>query len=424
MTYVSRNDYYLIKLASLVTNVDKDILVELYQPLIGSQAAILYLTLLEAKRNEVESHYYQIDKLMRSMQMTSNNLLSARRFLEAVGLLRTYESVQGDIRTYVYVLYAPKSPKSFFDDVLFKGLLIQYVGEKEAKALANKYKLDLNIEDDYKEVSASFVDVFRPDYDDPAFKKNFGNGILGREHGRAKIEFNYDLFFGFIKENSSIDINSIKKRDMKEIERLATLFGLDEKQMAFIVIDQYRSDAEINIDFHSLKNRCEDEIRFTGSYETRKSKVSGDSELAKKIEMMDEVAPAKFLSYLQKNTKPARSDINTIDSLSKNYGFNKGIINVIIDYVLVKNDNILSRNYCESIASTLARNDIHSAVDAMNYLNGIALKNSKTKAKKPSKEEPNEAKKHEEKNESLTDIYDFIDELEVMKNGAKWDEGI
>lgn len=418
MTYVSKNDYYLIKLASLITNVDKDILVELYQPLIGSQAAILYLTLLEAKRNEVESHYYQIDKLMRSMQMTSNDLLSARRLLEAVGLLRTYESVQGDIRTYIYVLYAPKSPKSFFDDVLFKGLLIQYVGEKEAKALANKYKLDLTIEEDYKEVSASFVDVFRPNYDDPAFKKNLGDGIIGREHGRAKIEFNYDLFFGFIKDNSSIDIAPFKKRDMKEIERLATLFGLDEKQMAFIVIDEYRPNDENKIDFRSLKNRCEDEIRFTGSYETSKSKVSGDSVLAKKIEMMDEVAPAKFLSYLQKNTKPARSDINTIDSLSKNYGFNNGIINVIIDYVLVKNDNILSRNYCESIASTLARNDIHTAVDAMNYLNGISLKKNKGKTKKEEKKD-NKPEVKEAPKADLTDIYDFIDELEEMKHGTK-----
>lgn len=418
MTYVSKNDYYEIKLASLVTNVDKDVLVELYQPLVGSQATILYLTLLKEKRNETESHYYQVDKLLRTMQLPASELLSARRLLEAVGLLRTYESIQDDVRTYVYVLYAPKSPKSFFDDVLFKGLLIQYVGEKEAKALANKYKLDLDIAEDYKEISASFVDVFKPDYDDPAFKKDLGNGILGREHGREKIEFNYDLFFSYISENSTIEPSSLKKRDMKEIERLASLFGLDEKQMAFIVIDEYRHDEQNHFDFKSIKNRCEDEIRFSGTIETHKSKISGDSAIAKKVQMMEEVAPAKFLSYLQKNTKPARTDINTIDSLSKNYGFNNGIINVIIDYVLTKNNNILSKNYCESIASTLARNDIHTTVDAMNCLNSIVLKNNKGKSKKiETKESPKAEKKVE-----LNDIYDFIDELEVMKNGKWWNE--
>lgn len=416
MTYVSKNDYYQIKLASLITNVDKDILVELYQPLIGAQATILYLTLLKEKIHEPEQHFYQMDRLLRNMQLAPGELLSARRYLEAVGLLRTYESVQEDLRTYAHVLYAPKSPKSFFDDVLFKGLLIQAVGEREAKSLANKYKLNLTIEDDFKEVSASFVDVFRPDYDDPAFKKDFGNEILGREHGRAKIEFNYDLFFGYIQENSTIKPDALKKRECKEIERLATLFGLDEKQMAFIVIDIFKANEENHIDFSILKNRCEDEIRFSGGIEARKSKVSGDSALARKIEMMDDVAPAKFLSYLQKGTKPAKSDINTIDLLSKNYKFNNGIINVIIDYVLVKNDNILSRNYCESIAATLARNDIRTAVDAMNFLNTISLKKAKGKtAKKVEKVEKEEKKPTVE----IDEIYDFIDELEVMKNGRK-----
>ena len=415
MTYVSKNDYYEIKLASLITNVDKDVLVELYQPLIGAQATILFLTLLKEKRNESEKHFYQVDKLLRTMQIQPSEFLSARRFLEAVGLMRTYEQVQDDVRTYAYVLYAPKSPKSFFDDVLFKGLLIQYVGLDEAKSLANKYKLDISLTDDYKEVSASFVDVYKPDYDDPSFKKDLGNGILGREHGRAKIEFNYDLFFKYVGEKSTLKPDDFKKRDMKEIERLATLFGLDEKQMAGIVVDEYRKDATQHIDFASLKNRCEDEIRFTGVVEAHKSKVSGNSVMAKKIEMMEEVAPAKFLSYLQQGTKPARTDINTIDSLSKNYGFNNGIINVIIDYVLTKNNNILSKNYCESIASTLARNDIHTTVDAMNYLNNIALKSNKP----AKKEKPITKIKSEEKIVQLEEIDDFIDELEVMKHGNK-----
>lgn len=411
MTYVSKNDYYEIRLASLVTNVDKDVLVELYQPLIGSQATILYLTLLKEKRNETEKHFYQIDKLLRTMQINPNEFLSARRFLEAVGLLRTYECVQDDIRTYVYVLYAPKSPKSFFDDVLFKGLLIQYVGEKEAKNLASKYKLDLTITEDFKEVSASFVDVYRPNYDDPAFKKDLGNGILGREHGRAKIYFNYDLFFGYIHDNSSIDINTLKKRDLKEIERLATLFGLNEKGMAFIVIDEYRADEKDHINFESIKNRCEEEIKFSTNYETRKSNVSKDSVLAEKIQLLEEAAPAKFLSYLQKNTKPAKSDINIINSISKDYNFNNGIINVIIDYVLSKNNNILSKNYCESIASTLARSNVKTTVDAMNCLNRINNRNNKKKQEKVViKKEPVVAKKRSvDKNE----LEELMKEIEV-----------
>ena len=201
MVYIAEKDFYEIRFASLITNVDKDSLLELYQPIIGAQATILYLTLLKQKRNADGGTIFKMDQLINTMQLTSSELIDARHYLEAVGLVRTYESKTEDIRCYIYVIYSPKSPKAFFDDVLFKGLLIQSIGEKEAKRLANKYKVNLEIPNDYSEISASFVDVYKIDYDDPSFKKDFGNKIIGRNHGRANINFNYDLFFKYITEN-------------------------------------------------------------------------------------------------------------------------------------------------------------------------------------------------------------------------------
>lgn len=412
--YVSSNDFYEIRLASLITNVDKDSLLELYQPLIGAQATILYLTLLKQNRNAEGGTIFKMEQLLKTMHLSKGELLQARQYLEAVGLIRTYESVAEDVRCYIYVIYSPKSPKAFFDDVLFKGLLIQYVGEKEAKRLANKYKVDLVIPEDYSEISASFVDVYNLDYDDPSFKKDFGNQIIGRDHGRAKIEMNYDLFFGYIQENSGINVSLFKKKDIKEIERLATLFGLNEKQMASIIIDEYIPEGPNHFDFYKIKNKCEDQIRYSKVSNTQKSNVSGNSTIASKIAMMEEVAPAKFLQYLQQGTKPARSDINIINSLSKDYGFGNGIINVIVEYVLYKNNNILSKNYCEKVAASLAREKVVTAVDAMNYLNKMTVKSSKGKQKVA------ELDKTEEVNDdeiSLDEMNALLNEMEVKKNG-------
>ena len=411
MDYVSKNDFYEIRVASLITNVDKDSLLDLYQPIIGAQAAILYLTLLKQKRNADGGNIFKIEQLLKSMQMTASEFYSARKYLEAVGLIRTYESVAEDVRCYIYVIYSPKSPKAFFDDVLFKGLLILSIGEKEAKRLANKYKVNLTIPTEYKEVSASFVDVFNLDYDDPSFSKDFGSNLIGRDHGRANLEFNYDLFFGYVKENSGIDVSSFKKKDMREISRISALFGLDEKKMAFIVIDEYITEGQVHLDFEKIKNRAEQEIRYAQVTGIGKSKVSGDSELASKIRMMEEVAPAKFLQYLQQGTKPARSDIAIVNSLSKDYGFNSGIINVIVEYVLYKNNNVLSKNYCEKIAASLAREKVCSTVDAMNYLKKLTTKsNSKKKVALVEKDiESNDI--------SLDEMNDLLNDLEVKKNG-------
>ena len=412
MDYVSKNDFYEIRVASLITNLDRDSLLELYQPIIGAQAAILYLTLSTQKKSPDGGNIFKTEQLLKNMALTPGEFYSARRYLEAVGLIRTYETVQEDVRCYIYVIYSPKSPKAFFEDTLFKGLLIMNVGEKEAKRLANKWKVNLTIPEEYHEVSASFVDVYNLDYDDPSFSKNFGVSILGRDHGRAQLEFNYDLFFSFIKENSGIDTNSFKRKDMKEIARLATLFGLNEKTMSFIVIDEYVADSPIHLDFEKIKNRCEEKIKYSQVTNIKESSVSGDSELANKIRMMEEVAPAKFLQYLQQGTKPARSDLAIVDSLSKDYGFGNGIINVIVEYVLYKNNNILSKNYCEKIASSLAREGVLTTVDAMNYLKKLTVKSqTKKKVSRVQKDEPNDAEI------SLDEMNDLLNKLEVMKNG-------
>ena len=412
--YVSKNDFYEIRVASLITNLDRDSLLELYQPIIGARAASLYLTLSTQKKSPDGGSIFKTNQLLRSMQLTSAEFIAARHYLEAVGLIRTYECDQEDVRCYIYVIYSPKSPKAFFEDVLFSGLLIQSVGEKEAKKLANKWKVNLTIPEEYHEVSASFVDVYNLNYDDPSFRKDFGNQILGRDHGRAQLTFSYDLFFSFVKENSSIDISSFKKKDMKEISRLGTLFGLNEKSMAFIVIDEYIPEGQNHLDFERIKNKCEQEIRFSQVKNVQKSDISGDSELAKKIQLMEDTAPAKFLQYLQQGTKPARSDIAIVNALSKDYGFGNGIINVIVEYVLYKNSNVLSKNYAEKIAASLAREGVTTTVDAMNYLKKLTVKS--TSKKKTTKATVVEESK-DNSDISLDEMEDLLNDLEVRKNG-------
>lgn len=421
MTYVSPNDYYEIRLASIITNVDKDVLVELYQPLVGATAIMLYLTLQKQIKNGVNEERFSTDQLISITQYAPGMILSARHMLEAVGLLRTYEKVSDDGRYYIYVLYAPKSPKDFFDDVLFKGLLFQYVGEKETKKLANKYKIDLTIPQDYIEVSSSFVDVYHPNYDDPAFRKEITGTILGHDAGRVKINFNFELFFKNISDNSQIQISSFLKKDMKEIERLSALFGLDEKQMSYLVIAHYNSEAKPHIDFDKVASDAMDAVKYQTYSETKttKSNVSGDSELASKIHLMEDSSPAYFLQILQNNTKPARSDLKIVDELSKEYGFGNGIINVIVDYVLHKNNNILSRNYCEKIASSLARQKVETVIDAMNYLNKTS--NSISNKKVISRKIVNDNKMELKKKETVTDdeMNEILNMVDSKKKGGK-----
>lgn len=427
MEIILASDFYEIRLASIVSNVDKDVLVELYQPIIGANATILYLTLLKQKRNEDEENTYSTQSLLNGMQFDPNTLLASRHYLEAVGLLRSYEKDSEAGRYFIYVLYAPKSPKDFFDDVLFNGLLIQSIGEKEAKKLAYAYKVNLSVEEGFKEVSASFVDVYHPDYDDPSFRKSFGNDIVGHDAGRVQIKFNQDLFFKYITDNSQIRVSAITKKEMKEIERLATLFGLDEKQMAIIAIDEYEPNELPHLNFGRIKYRAEEEIKFKLSESkprNKKSDIKGESPLEQKIIRMEQIPPRNYLTMLLNGTTPSMSDLNTLDKLSVGYKLGNGIINAIIDYAMQYNEKILSYTFCDKVASILVSRGVETTLDAMNELKKLSSKSKKEVKPKPTYSEQKieeQPKKETKPVEEISDeeMDELLSSLKSLNKGGK-----
>ena len=181
--------------------------------------------------------------------------------------------------------------------------------------------------------------------------------------------------------------------------------------MAFIIIDEYIPDNPNHFDFEKVKNSCEGHLRYSKVEKKDDSKISGDTESAMAIKVLSETSPIEFLQSLQGHTKPARSDVNIINSLSADYGFNNGVINLIVDYVLTNNNNILSRNYCEKLAASFARQGINTTVDAINYLYRPSVKKTKKANNSLQKE------KVKESDVSLDEINELLNDLEVKKNG-------
>lgn len=425
--YVSNYDFYEIRLASLLSNVDKDILIELYQPLIGAQSTILYLTLLKQKRNAEEEEIYSVDLLLKNTQMSNSDLLSARQFLEGVGLLKTYENVSGDKRSYIYIMYAPKTPREFFDDVLFKGLLIQAVGEKEALRLASKYEIDLSIPEGYKEISASFTEMFSIDYDNPAFYKDFSNTIIGHKTRKVRLEFSYDKFFQYLEENSQIRRSVLNNKDMVEIERVASLYGLSEKDLAFIVIDAYKPFENPHLVMEDVANLAKDHLKLTRpksrKMQSTKSDtvVNSDSVVLKKAKIMDEKAPIEYLKLLQGNTLPSEADVSVVEHIYSKYNFTNGVTNAIVDYTLVKCNNVLNFTFADKVSASVAREGLKSALETMNYLSkkrGSKPKTTYIKEEKVSEEKPQKEEKHIE-TVSDDEMNSILESFSKRKGGKK-----
>ena len=84
-------DSYIVINKTILTEVDKKNLINLYEPIIGPLPISLYLTLWsDLDKSETMSVDYTHHHLMTIMKSSLDSIRIARETLEGVGLLKTY----------------------------------------------------------------------------------------------------------------------------------------------------------------------------------------------------------------------------------------------------------------------------------------------------------------------------------------------
>ena len=378
MTVLGSKDLLKVRFSGLAADYDRDTVVNLYQPIVGYTAMAIYFSLWSLSSSP---EYITHEQLFNRMQMAPGRFVESRKLLEATGLLKTYMRTSDVSKKYSYVLYAPKSPKDFFDDTLLYGMLVKCVGVEEADSIKNKY-IDNSIEENGEDISEKFIDVFKPSYDDPVFTYVVGKNekTVGRNIAKIKNCFDYEVFFKEVALHADIDEKNISSKEMKEIERLALLNGTKEKDAANIIINIYDATQVKGkrIDFVELAKAFQQSANYklisSPAKQNKPNLMSGDSAIASKINLMETVSPKEYLSFLQNGTVVASSDLKLVNDLSANYNLPNCVINAVVDYVLASNNNILSRPYAEKIATSLAREGVTTTIDAMNYLKKVNKK--------------------------------------------------
>jgi replication initiation and membrane attachment protein len=131
--------------------------------------------------------------------------------------------------------------------------------------------------------------------------------------------------------------------------------------------------------------------------------------------MMDRMAPSDWLTILQNGHKPASSDLKIIQSLSFDLGLPNPVINALVDFVLQKNDNVLSKAYIEKVGGALAREGVKTALDAMDYLKKINEKFSGKRAPKGNKESPDISSEAPKASSSETPAQSDVSDEDVEK---------
>jgi replication initiation and membrane attachment protein DnaB len=384
MKTVGPKDFYEVKRMNQISDLEWGYASDFYLPLLGPVPFAVYRMLYDdesANNGNASTH----DKLFRKAQVSSGEFYHALECLEALALVKTYVNDEGGLHYFVYALYAPKQPKSFFKDVLLVGTLKKYIGEDAVKNLREKYKAP-KVLPVFKDVSTTFSAVYHPDFSDPVYGTNPSDSdVVGGELA-INTDFNLPAFLANLA-NYGIKGESLNSDEKASIAKYGILYSITPKAMAEIIANRYDGNAKYGerVDFKKVESDCLDTMEFKYLRGEREdSQVGGDSALAAKIRMMDKTSPIKFLGILQGNTTPIASDASIALHLSKDLKLPNGAVNALIDYALQTNDNILSRAFCEKIAAGMLREGVKNARDAMDYLNGLRKKRNGIKKNKQS----------------------------------------
>jgi replication initiation and membrane attachment protein len=89
------------------------------------------------------------------------------------------------------------------------------------------------------------------------------------------------------------------------------------------------------------------------------------SEEEKHFRQLAQISPLELLSYYHKGTRIPDSDVELVESLVRHYGLPPEVINVLLEYVLLKYDYKLPRNLVEKIAGHWKRLGIQTIQDAL-----------------------------------------------------------
>ncbi|WP_242219735.1 replication initiation and membrane attachment family protein [Bacillus cereus group sp. BfR-BA-01380] len=378
-------DRYKVSARGLLSNYDRKVLTMLYQPLIGSKAFSLYMTLwgeLEQERlfGKENTHH----SIMVTMQMQLPDIYEERLKLEAIGLLNVYVKKEKDIRMFIYELRPPLMPKQFFDDIV----LSIFLYNRLSKAKYNQVKQYFLEEEfdfaSYENVTRSFNDVFgsfNPGQVEHAKEELLipnATVMPSRAEGNAPQIWNDFFDFSLFVEGLSalVPRRAITDQMRECVIILAYVYGIDPLSMQNIVLGAVTEHN--TIDMERLRKGARDWYQFENGQALPKfsertqplhARTMKEKEPTTQEEMLikqlEEISPRELLREISGGAEPTKTDLQIIEDVMLSQKLTPGVVNVLIYYVMLRSDMKLAKSYVEKIAGHWARKKITTVTEAM-----------------------------------------------------------
>lgn len=401
-------DGYQIQLSQPFSEYDQKLLTLLYQPLIGAEAISLYMTLwADAEdQDEVYTHYH----LMNVLSLPLAPIFEARISLEAIGLMRTFVMSEPTKRSFVYQLGTPLDAKAFFEDPLLSTFLFSKIGEQAYRNLRERFLKPTIDEKVYKEVSRTFLDVYKPIHQ--SIEAAEGE-IIGRNGGQQlpfeHYSFDFDLLRSGLSEQM-VPQAAIAKIPQQVIRKIAFMYSLTPIDMQKIMM--LALDENLEIPEQKLRKAAADYYKMNTSkkppqlekvfqpivQKAEQPEMSREEEL---VHYLTHISPVDMLRDL-KGKEPMAVDVELAERLVLTHQFSTGVVNVLLQYVYLINDGKITNKFVERIASHWMNKEVSTVKEALTF---SRIEHDKyMKWKNEEKKEPKTNTKQPYKNPSKKEV--------------------
>ncbi len=382
-------DPYTVMAAGYLHNFHRQVLTMLYQPIIGSQALSLYMTLWsECEQTDLNPNNLTHHSLMLGMRTNLKTIYEQRLMLEGIGLLKVYEGSEEGSKKLLYELQSPLDPHSFFEDPILNIFLFKTIGKTQYQRTKNFFSRQAFSKEGYRDISSSFDSVFQTvtmeqlqeiQKNNEITQSDTLNARLLKEQQPLKIsvkmeEFDYELFLDGLSD-SFVPKRSFTAEVKETILKLAFLYGINPIQMKTIVMRALNDENKINTESLRLEAREWYQFQHHEALPTvvekvqpiqhRELKDEPTTQEEKLIQCFETISPRQYLKEISGGAEPSEADLKIIEEIMIDQKLLPGVANVLIDYVMIRLDKKLSRNYVIKIASHWARKGVTTVKQAM-----------------------------------------------------------
>lgn len=319
-------------------------LLNLYQPLIGGEGVLLYLTLhAEAKHQRSQTTHKHLSRML---NMPLDTIERTRWHLEEFNLMRTFIKEGANHTTYIYHLNTPLPSVDFITNKIFMSQFVSAVGRKDAQEVAARLgNVGISVQG-FKEVTKPFrhVEINEEKTVEEAVMTRITPQYTFSSDG--DINFDYDRFLaGTSRLVFPLELRN--EENLALIGRLGTLYGIEPDEMRKLVKRCCELDPPV-FHPHRLKDLCS---RHEVQTKETKDRYA--------------LPPASFLqSYMNGRPLPL-SDKKILEYLSVEMHFSNEVINIMMEYILHKSNNRLSPKFVELVAGEWARDGIETREQAI-----------------------------------------------------------